>query len=427
MTEEAIPLKLFKKYKILKGILREKKGAIVLRDDNPEDFQQWFNLLLTDYEYNEVLIVYHKTDFVSQDMYDSIVYEEFANSDKISNLKLNQYKLVVFYDSNKLAYYKNPQTKRLIKLRFPKCSLVFVYEKLEPFKRMVYIMRKCGAFGKRDMASIWLNFYGKITNNYTNQVYFTQENTVALNLCLYPILVYNEPPKEYEHYKYAPSSLAIYSQCPGAFYMKRRQPHYHYAAFKGHTHHYFVEYMLNEYKKEGGFMMPVHEQTLVCELLTELGLIEYIRHCAECIKNNKQYGIETHLKHPTIADFGGYCDFWSYDKDTRTIEVCDFKSGKIYVPVQNNIQLIAYSILAQAVHNLDVDHIRLTIFSGLTKSTIFYENSLQKMIDKVTIIIDNIKSAAKNPYDFLSNECSSPYCPAYEVHLEREQKRKETK
>ena len=426
-------LELFKKYKILKGILRDYKGGIVIKDNKDLDFWSWFDMLLDDWESHKVLVIHHKTDslhIILEDRVniDIVTYEKFGDSSKLTNIDISQYTKIVFFDSDKLSYYKNPQVKRLCKLTFSKAKLVFIYKTQVTHKKMAYVLKKCGAFGKIDMPDVWRDYYGRAQRQYGKGFYFGEENTIALNLCVYKVLVEDKPPYEIkQHYKFAPSGLSVYQSCPGAFWLQRREPHYHYAAHKGGLKHLICEQFIEMYNKVVPNIHPEHENVVIAKILQDMGVLEYIRYVIECIKraDSQNWNIEEELSHSEIQHFGGFCDFWWYDSDTNTLEIVDYKSGKINVPIRDNIQLTAYSVLVCDKRKINPDNIRHTIFANLEKKTVIYKKPLTKFLDKIKLIIDNIYKSKDQPLiHHVSSSCSSPYCPAFDFHLKENNKLK---
>lgn len=212
----------------------------------------------------------------------------------------------------------------------------------------------------------------------------------------------------------SPSQLSILENCPGSFWLPTtsRKPEYVEAAVvKGHTNHAIVERYLHNPKIDLSDEVPEECVGMITE-------------CRKLIENCVKYGIETPVNLFTLhPEFQGTADFWSYNEKTKSIYVVDYKNGNSPVAVENNLQLIAYTLMIIHTYVLDVDMIYHTIWQKDKKKSCFYQKDMLRLWNKrVKRIIDNVIKAKDNPLDHLNPDpkCSF-FCNARKYHQKQQE------
>ena len=147
----------------------------------------------------------------------------------------------------------------------------------------------------------------------------------------------------------------------------------------------------------------------------------YVETCRKRMKSACSYGIEDFVNNRKLhEEFAGTCDFWAYSKSKNLLYISDLKAGKSCVSPKNNIQLWAYSLMVYHVH---LRHLKKyprvvhSIFQVKEKQCVYEDE--KDWIDaknRIKKIIKNVLKFKNNPELGLSNNCSSPLCPAAELH-----------
>ena len=199
-----------------------------------------------------------------------------------------------------------------------------------------------------------------------------------------------------------PSQLAILEKCAGSYWLppKEDKPSYiHAAALKGtKMHEYFEKYVKNLDKK-------------VPKNLNE-NVIHAVESARKAAKESSWYYVEKKMKahslHPT---FEGTADFISYDSKSRYLTIFDYKNGTRDVDPKDNLQLLAYVLLAVTHFKIDPLTIEVAILQkSQIKHALIEGNKIDDIYFRIKSIIDNIMEAKDNPVQHLNPEECSIFC-----------------
>ncbi len=215
---------------------------------------------------------------------------------------------------------------------------------------------------------------------------------------------------------FPPSKLELLEQCPGSFWMPNRLVTWvEKYSFKGSQAHAAVERYLNNPDAE----LPEYLSDNV------LGALDILRPIVK--EDNEKVGIEDRAK----VDIGahrvsGIIDFWRY-KDGELL-VIDFKNGKKEVEVENNIQLLVYSLMISSTYGIspeDIKSVRIGIVQNSKLNEKTYKSDIIDLTrDRVDSIIERVMDARDRPKDHLNEGDCSPFCNAYEYHQENKKNKK---
>lgn len=207
--------------------------------------------------------------------------------------------------------------------------------------------------------------------------------------------------------KLSPSQLSRLEKCPGSYWLPALDDKPEYiegAANEGTKMHEIVERYLTNTKI--GVPRSTHENIT--------GMIKY---CRGLISTAQYSGVESKVNmfsmHP---DLKGTADFWAFDGETMW--VVDYKNGSSAVSVQNNLQLIAYTLMISHTYRLTPKYIQHVIYQRGDKKTCFYEGTVVKSWEKrIKRIVDRVMDAEREPLKHLNQDTSCDFfCPAREYH-----------
>lgn len=216
---------------------------------------------------------------------------------------------------------------------------------------------------------------------------------------------------------FSPTKFEILDKCPGAYWFYKRGVRSNVikdtlgfniaaGAAMGAMQHYVAEqYLKNpDLKLDSGIPKNI---------------VDYVKYCRKLMKKSEVYEVEADLYAKSIhKEFGGVCDFWSFDG--KTLTVVDLKTGKSPVSPKNNLQLFLYSIMIiSSKIKIMPKKLVHVIFQGTAKPAT-YINPKPYMVQykkRSQEIIEDSLQYGDDPTEGLSNSCTSRFCPAYEYHL----------
>ena len=207
--------------------------------------------------------------------------------------------------------------------------------------------------------------------------------------------------------KLSPSQLARLEKCPGSYWLPaldERPEYVEKAVAEGTKLHEVVERYLTSSKESLPTSLPEITRLMITS-------------CRKLKNSSKYSGVESKVNLFTVhPKFQGTVDFWAFFNDT--LYVVDYKSGSAAVSVENNLQLIGYSLMILHTYRLKPKRIHHIILQRDKKKACFYEESvLQSWERRVQRIIDKIKEAEHEPIKYINQDSRCDFfCPAREYH-----------
>ena len=204
-----------------------------------------------------------------------------------------------------------------------------------------------------------------------------------------------------------PSYLDILDTCAGSHWLpdSRDIPSYiENAAINGSKKHAVLERYIKAGRKASTYASPE---------------VRYaVEFCNSLRKGCKLWGVESRSAYNYRGfKVSGKLDFWCYDNDEKTLYIYDYKNGKTPVRAENNLQLIAYAVMALETFNVKPKEVVVGIIQSCqTKEVTFNLEDMEANKQRINGIIDRVIKAKDKPLEHLNKEKCSTFCKASAIH-----------
>ena len=272
---------------------------------------------------------------------------------------------------------------------FNECDDVYIVESTYSFPLDRQSINRCRRIGKTNEVNVtYFTFAGEapIVKSFQRQ-YLTESVS--------------------SHAKMGPSKLARLEMCPGSYWLPdtlTKQDYIEAAAERGTKNHAALErYVLD----------PVAD---LDECPKEI--IPCVKYCRKLSEGAELFKVEAKVNaHHIHEELAGSADFFAYYKDTKKLVVLDYKNGSASVAVEDNIQLLAYSLMISHTYNLEVDQLTTIIYQkDKMKHCTYRKNVIPSIESRLKRIVNAILDAEKNPIEHLNKGKCDFFCTARKYH-----------
>lgn len=216
------------------------------------------------------------------------------------------------------------------------------------------------------------------------------------------------------HSKYSPSSSQRWLNCSVSMDIEVKDT-ISIAATEGSCAHEVAEKSLKSDRDADFFIGEMFYEQLVTKEMCD-NVQRYVDYCRSFMTPYSEYEVESKVSFEDIVPGGfGTCDFIIFNKETKTLDVIDFKFGFLEVSAYMNTQclLYAYGAYSKYIKNYDIENVVLHIVQPRINNFDTFRLTKNEFLG----IVEELKERSQNVFNGISITQPSmkvcKYCSAF--------------